>query len=53
VIFAGMGAAAGAGIDALITHRYVVYRGGAAKTSVRVSPLIGRGRHGAMITLRF
>ncbi|HEX6974948.1 MAG TPA: hypothetical protein VF147_11130 [Vicinamibacterales bacterium] len=51
VIFAGVGAAAGAGIDALIRRQQVIYRRpGAARVSL--SPLAG-GRRGAALTVRF
>ena len=53
VVFAGLGAAAGAGIDALITRRQVIYRKGSHESSVTLSPLVGRGRRGAAITVRF
>jgi hypothetical protein len=53
VLFAGMGAAAGVGIDALITRRQVIYRKPGGETSVSVSPLLGQGRRGAALTLRF
>jgi hypothetical protein len=52
-LFAGMGAAAGVGIDALITHKRLIYRrsGGAARISV--APLFGRGLRGAAVALEF
>ena len=53
VLAAGMGAAAGAGIDALITHRQVIYRKTTSENSVSVSPVFGRGRRGAAITVTF
>lgn len=53
VVSAGMGAAAGAGIDALITHKQVIYRKNPRQNSVSVSPLFGRGRRGAAVTLTF
>jgi hypothetical protein len=53
VVFAGIGAAAGAGIDALITRRQVIYRHPAGKNTVSVSPVFGHGRRGAAITVRF
>jgi hypothetical protein len=53
VLFAGMGAAAGAGIDALITRRQVIYRQPSNEKRVSVSPLFGHGRRGAAITVRF
>jgi hypothetical protein len=53
VLFAGMGAAAGLGIDALITHKRVIYRKSGGDTRIRVSPLIGRGSRGAAVTFKF
>jgi hypothetical protein len=53
VVFTGMGAAAGAGIDALITRRQVIYRKPAGENRFSVSPLFGRGRRGAAVTLKF
>lgn len=53
VLFAGIGAAAGLGIDALITRRQVIYQKPARRSSVSVSPLFGRGRRGAAVTVRF
>ena len=53
VLFVGMGAAAGVGIDALITRRQVIYQKPAGKNSVSVSPLFGHGRRGAALTVKF
>jgi hypothetical protein len=53
VVITGMGAAAGAGIDALITRRQVIYQKGAGGRRVSVSPMFGRGRRGAAITVTF
>jgi hypothetical protein len=53
VLFAGMGAAAGLGIDALITRRQVIYQKSPGGNSVSVSPLLGHGRRGAAITVKF
>ena len=53
VLFAGMGAAAGAGIDALITRRQVIYQKPAGVNRVSVSPLFGHGRRGAAVTVTF
>jgi hypothetical protein len=53
VLAAGMGAAAGAGIDALITHRQVIYRKNTGGNRVSVSPVFGRGRRGAAVTVKF
>ena len=53
VLFAGMGAAAGVGIDALITRRQVIYQKPAGRSRVSVSPLFGHRRRGAAVTVRF
>ena len=52
-LFAGMGAAAGVGIDALMTRKQVIYRKSGRDTRISVSPLIGRGRRGAAVALAF
>ena len=53
VLFVGMGAAAGAGIDALITRRQMVYQKPAGGNRVSVLPLFGHGRRGAAVTVTF
>ena len=53
VCFAGMGAAAGAGIDALISRRQVIYQKPAGRSRVSVAPMFGDGRRGAAVTLKF
>jgi hypothetical protein len=53
VLFAGMGAAAGLGIDALITHKRVIYRRSGRETRIRISPLIGGGWRGAAVAFEF
>ncbi len=53
VLFAGMGAAAGVGIDALMTRRQVIYQKPAGENTVSVSPLLGHGRRGAAVTVKF
>jgi hypothetical protein len=53
VMFAGLGAAAGVGIDALITRKQVIYRKSAHGTTVGLAPLFGRGRRGAAVTVKF
>jgi hypothetical protein len=49
----GLGAAIGAGIDALITRQRVIYQRPATGDGVSVSPFIGRGRRGAAVSVRF
>jgi hypothetical protein len=53
IIFTGIGAAAGAGIDALITRRQVIYErpGGARK--IGISPLFLHGRRGVAVSVTF
>lgn len=53
VVFAGLGAAAGAGIDALILRRQVIYQKSATGNRVTISPVFGHGRRGAAVTVRF
>ena len=53
LLFSGMGAAAGVGIDALITRRQVIYQKPAVESRIRVAPLIDRGRRGARVIVTF
>jgi hypothetical protein len=53
VLFTGLGAAAGVGIDALITRRQVIYRARPGESRFTVSPMLGGGRRGAAVTVRF
>ena len=53
VLFAGMGAAAGVGIDALISRRQVIYQKPGGRSRVSVSPVFGHGRRGAVVTVKF
>lgn len=53
VRFVALGAASGAGIDALITRSPVIYRKPGPAVCVRITPLLGRGRQGAAVTVRF
>jgi hypothetical protein len=53
VLSAGMGAAAGVGIDALITRRQVIYQMPAGENRVSVSPLFSHARRGVAVTVRF
>lgn len=52
LVFGGIGAGIGVGIDALIRHDRIVYRRGSGLTA-RVAPLVGRGRTGALLTVRW
>jgi hypothetical protein len=53
VLFAGMGAAAGVGIDALIARRQVIYQKPGGGSRVSVAPLFGPGRRGAAVSVMF
>ena len=53
MLFAGMGAAAGVGIDALIARRQVIYQKPASENRVTVAPVFGHGRRGAALTVNF
>jgi hypothetical protein len=53
VLFAGLGAAAGVGIDALISGRQVIYQKLDGRSRVSVSPVFGHGRQGAAVTVNF
>lgn len=53
VLFAGLGAAAGVGIDALISRRQVIYQTPVPRSRASVSPVFGHGRRGAAVTVRF
>ena len=53
VMVAGMGAAAGVGIDALISRREVIFQKPGAGSKVSVSPMFGHGRRGAAVTVTF
>lgn len=53
VLFAGLGAAAGVGIDALISRRQVIYQMPVPRSRASVSPVFGHGRRGAAVTVRF
>jgi hypothetical protein len=53
VVTAGIGAAAGVGIDALISRRRVIYRKPGGRSTVSVSPVFGQGRRGAAVTVTF
>ena len=53
VLCAGLGAAAGAGIDALFRRRQVIYRNPSGENRVIVSLLFGYGRRGAAVTVLF
>ncbi|HZI50968.1 MAG TPA: hypothetical protein VFE29_04040 [Terriglobia bacterium] len=54
-IYAGMGAAIGVGIDALIKPRRTIYRspGQSALSNIHVAPLIGGGRRGVALKWSF
>ena len=53
VVFTGIGAAAGAGIDALIPRRQVIYEKPGGQSQVSISPLFLAGRHGVAVSVKF
>jgi hypothetical protein len=53
VTAAALGAAAGVGIDALVRSLQVIYRKVPGENRVSVSPLLGHGYRGAVITVKF
>jgi hypothetical protein len=55
VVYAGAGAGVGVGIDALIRRERLVFERQPAgrATEVRLAPILGRGRKGLMLSLRF
>jgi hypothetical protein len=52
-IFTGLGAAAGAGIDALIRRREVIFEKPGGMRKVAISPLFLQGRRGIAVSVRF
>jgi hypothetical protein len=52
-LFAGMGAAAGVGIDALIKRPQVIYQKHPGRSRLSVSPVFGNGRQGAAVPVKF
>jgi hypothetical protein len=53
LIYGGIGAGIGAGVDALISTRQVIYARRAASFRVTVRPLLTRRRQGAMVAVGF
>ena len=53
VLFAGMGAAAGVGIDALIARRQVIYQKPGGGSRVSVAALFSHGHLGAAVSVNF
>jgi hypothetical protein len=53
VMFAGTGAAAGVGIDALISGKQLIYQKPARGSRVSVAPMFGQGRRGLAVALQF
>ncbi len=52
-VYAGFGAVAGLGIDALIHGTVVAYTAPGAQQRVRVAPMVARGRRGVWLTIAF
>ena len=53
VLFTGMGAAAGLGIDALIARRQVIYQKPGGGSRVSGAALFSHGRRGAAVSVKF
>jgi hypothetical protein len=53
VVFTGIGAAAGAGIDALITRRMVIYEKPGGSGQISMSPLFVGGHRGVAVSVKF
>ena len=54
LMYGGIGAGIGAGFDALIEGRRVIYaRSGSARTTLTVAPMLGGSRKGVRVSLRF
>jgi hypothetical protein len=54
LMYGGIGAGIGAGFDALIEGRRVIYaRSGSARSTLTVAPLLGKSRKGVRLSLRF
>ena len=49
----GLGTAMGAGIDALIDRRRILYRSGGQKGRLTIAPIAARDRRGVHVTVRF
>ena len=53
LVYAGVGAAIGMGIDALIEGRRVIYAGShATRTTLNISPIVHGGRRGVLMSVR-
>lgn len=52
-VYAGLGAAVGVGVDALITRRQVIYERAAGSSALSVAPILSHGRRGVALSLRF
>ena len=52
-VFTGLGAAAGAGIDALITRRQLIYEKPGGVGQISISPLFLDGRRGVVVSVKF
>jgi hypothetical protein len=54
LMYGGIGAGIGSGVDALIEGRRVIYaRSGSAGSTLTVAPLLGKTRKGMRVSLRF
>ena len=50
LIFGGIGAGIGVGVDALVRHKRIIYRRGEG-TQTRLAPVVGRGVKGAVLSV--
>jgi hypothetical protein len=50
---AGLGAAIGVGIDALVRGNTLIYARSPPSAKVTLSPILGRGRTGALLAIGF
>lgn len=54
LVYGGLGAAIGVGVDALITRQYVIYEpSGTPRAQVRIQPLLTPRRQGVRVSLSF
>lgn len=53
LVYGGLGAGIGVGIDALIARQQVIFQRPGATARLRVAPLVGGGRRGAVLAVTF
>ena len=52
-VYAGLGAAVGVGVDALITRRQVIYERPGGASALSLAPILSHGRRGVALSVRF